>query len=252
MRATKESSQAYCQKDVADIVSNVHGNAHVRKMEAVAQPNQRQRHDMVRHQLLEVLARLLKAQQHHDALLRPVRRLEQVIKLEDGLVRAVRKGLVHAGRVKVPHGAAAHDVDARRAHAAEVERRVHLLGEALLLAAVLDAVEAAQRDQHLLHHQLARKRQHNRVKGHKGHVPEALAVVHGQRRVEVGERVGLLVREEDEAADGIRGGWVDGVGGGEEGQQDQGGDPGVLEGEAGEAAEQRAGLSSLLLVDGEA
>lgn len=231
---------------------DVHGNAHVRKVEAVTQPNQRQRHNVVRHQLLKVLARLLKAQQHHDALLRPVRRLEQVIELEDGLVRAVRKGLVHAGRVEVPHGAAAHDVDAHRPHAAEVERRVHLLGEALLLAAALDAVDAAQRDQHLLHHQLARERQHDGVERHKGHVPEALAIVHGQRRVEVGERVGLLVREQDEAADGIRGGWVDGVGGGEEDQQDQGRDPGVLDGEAGDAAEQRAGLSSLLLVGREA
>lgn len=248
----RDQVKTYGQKDVADIVGYVHGNAHVRKVEAVTQPNQRQRHNMMRHQLLEILARLLKAQQHHHALLRPVRRLEQVVELEDGLVRAVRKRLVHAGRVKVPHGATAHDVDACRPHAAEVERRVHLLGEALLLAAALDAVDAAQRDEHLLHHQLARKRQHDGVKGHKGHIPEALAVVHGQRSVEVGVGVGLLVREEDEAAHGIRGRGVDGVGGGKQNQQDQGKDPGVLEGEAGEAAEQRTGFSSLLLVGREA
>lgn len=229
-------------------MSNVHGNAHVRKVEAVAQPNQRQRHNVVSHQLPKVLARLLKAQQHDDSLLCPVRRLEQVVELEDGLVRAVRKRLVHAGRVKVPHRAAAHDVETHRAHAAKVEGRVHLLGEALLLALALDAVDAAQRDQQLLQHQLARKGQHNRVKGHKGHVPEALAIVHGQRRVEMGVGVRLLVREEDEAADGIRVGWVDGVGGAKQDQQDEGRDPFVLERKAGESSEQRPGLSSLLLV----
>ena len=209
---------------------------------------------MVRNQLLVVLARLLKAQQHHDALLRPVRRLKEVVELEAGLVRAVREGLVHARRAKVPHGAPAHDVDARRAHEAEVDGRVHLLGEALQLASALDAVAAAERDEQLLHEELAREGQDDGVKGHEGEVPEALAIVRRQRRVDAAgdEGVRLAVREEDEVVDRVGLGRVDGVGGAKGQEQREGDGPGVAGGEAGEAAEERAGFAALLAVGREA
>lgn len=231
---------------------NVDGNAHVRKVEAVAQPNERQRHHMVRHQLLVVLARLLEAKKHHNALLRPIRRLEEVVELEGSLVRAVRKILVHAGRVKVPDGATAHHINTRRAHAAKVDGRVHLLGEAHLLALALDAVDAAQRDEQLLHHQLAGKRQHHCVKGHKGNVPEPLAIVYRQSRVKIGLWIRLLVRQKDEVADGVGLGWVDGISGSKDDEQHQGNGPSVSHGEARKPSQQRPGLSPLLAVRREA
>jgi hypothetical protein len=116
-------------------VRDVHGQPHVRKVEAVAQPNQRESDDVMRDQLLEVLTRLLEHQQQHNHLLRPVARLQQVVRLEQGLVREVRVPLVHAGRVKIPDGRAAHDVQPERAKHGKVSGRVRLLHEARLLRA---------------------------------------------------------------------------------------------------------------------
>jgi len=116
-------------------VGDVDGQAHIGEMEAVAQANEGQTDDVVANQLLDVLSRLLHAQKQHDGLLGPVGRLEEVVELEDGVVGLVREVLVHGARVEVPHGGAAHDVHARGAQEAKVERRVHLLHEAGLLAA---------------------------------------------------------------------------------------------------------------------
>ena len=73
---------------------DVHREPHVREVEAIAQIDQRERDDVVPDQLLEVLARLLQHQQQHDHLLGPVRRLQQVVRLEDrgGTDAAARAG----------------------------------------------------------------------------------------------------------------------------------------------------------------
>lgn len=116
---------------------NVHGQTHIGEMEAVAQTDQSQTDNVVTNQLLKVLAGLLHAQEQNNGLLGPVRGLEQVVELEEGVVGLVRVVFVQAGRVEVPDGGAAHDVHARGAKDSKVERRVHLLHVARLLAARL-------------------------------------------------------------------------------------------------------------------
>src|SRR5690242_10031540 len=133
------SGETYGEEKVGNVVRNVHGNAHVGEVEAVAQPDQRERDDVVRNQLLEVLARLLQHEKQHNSLLRPVTSLQEVVRLEHALVRAVREPLVHASGVEVPHGAAAHDPDAERAVETKIQRSVGLLHEPALLGAALDA-----------------------------------------------------------------------------------------------------------------
>ena len=54
---------------------DIHRQPHIRKVKAVAQPDERNRNDMVSHQLFKVLARLLELQHQHYRLLRPIRRL---------------------------------------------------------------------------------------------------------------------------------------------------------------------------------
>jgi hypothetical protein len=222
--------KTYSQEEVADVMRKVHSQSHIRKVKPVAQPNQRERHDMVPDQLLEVLARLLHAQQHDDGLLAPVRRLEEVVELDDGLVRLVGEPLVHAGHVEVPHGRARHDVDARGPQDAEVDGRVGLLHEAGLLDLCAHPGPFREGPEELLHDELAREGEHHGVEGHEGDVPGALAVLGRGVR----ERGLDAVGEEDEAADRVgvcREDEGAGEVGDEEGQEDGERDhPGVLVG----------------------
>ena len=174
-------------------MGDVHSQTHIRKVEAVAEPDERQADDVVGDELLEVLAGLLHAEQDDDGLLGPVGGLEQVVELEDGLVGLVGEVLVHAGRVEVPDGRAAHDVHAGGAQHPEVDGRVHLLHEAGLLAARLEAAPPREGAQQLLHDELPRERQHHRVEGHERHVPQPLAVL-GRRAGRRARRRRQLVR----------------------------------------------------------
>lgn len=167
----------HSQEKVADIVGNVDSQTNIGKVEAVAKTNERQTDEMVADELVVVLARRLQAQDHDHELLCPVGGLEEVVELEHGLVGHVREVLVHARRVKVPHGSAAHNVHAPGPNKAKVDGRVHLLHEAVLLALGLEACEARQGTQQLLHDELAGKGQDNGIKGHKGKVPWALAIL---------------------------------------------------------------------------
>ena len=243
-RGVREGSPGatYCEEQVTDIVRQVHGNANVGKVKAVAEGNERQRHDVVRHELLEVLARLLEPQHHDEGLLGPVRGLEQVVELEGGLVRRVGEALVRGANVKVPHDGAAHHVDARGARKGKVQRRVGLLHEALLLAAGDEAVGAREREQQLLHGELARKRQDHHVEGDKGDIPRALAVLCGRARVRLRE----AVRQEDEAVHGVGRARVDGVGEGKGEQQQQRDGPGMLAGETREAPQAAGAVAGSL------
>lgn len=234
-------TKAYSEEKVANVVGNVHGQANVGKVEAVAQRYERQADNVVAHELLEVLARLLHAQQQHDGLLRPVSGLEEVVELEDALERLVREALVEAARVKVPHGRPAHDVHARRPQHAKVDGRVHLLHVAGLLAARLEPGAPRHGPQDLLHDELARKGQDDRVKGDKGNVPQPLSVV--RRLVDRGRR--QLVREEDEVVDRVALARVERVQRQEDDQDEGRQRPRVLEGKVFGAAERRARLSPL-------
>lgn len=234
-----DSGTTHGKEEVADVVGRVDGQANVGEVEAVAEPDERHAEDVVHDELLEVLAAGLHAQHEHDGLLGPEGGLEEVVELDQALVRAVRKALVHAARVEVPHGRAAHDVHADKAQGARVQGHVDLLHEAGLLAARAHAAVPRQRLQHLLHDQLARKRQHDGVEGHEGEVPGALAVVH--RRARAGGRQG--VREEDEVVNRVRRARVQRVEGQEDGEQDERERPGVFADEAAAAVDEGAGLA---------
>lgn len=87
-----------------------HSQAHVRKMEAVAQRDEGERHYVVANQFLEVLPGLLHPQEEDDGLLGPVRSLEEVVELEDSLVCPVREVLVHRSGVEVPQRGPTHHI----------------------------------------------------------------------------------------------------------------------------------------------
>lgn len=223
------------EEEVADVVGGVDGDAHVGEVEAVAEGDEGEADDVVADELLEVLARLLHAEEQDDGLLGPVGGLEEVVELDGGLVGAVREGLVHAARVEVPDGGARHDEDASRAEEEEVDGRVGLLHEARLLVAP-EAGGARPRPQHLLHDELAREGEHDGVEGHKGHVPGALAVVDGLRGVVLRQPV----REEDETVQRVGFARVDGVAREEEAEDGQGQHPRVPHARLPHAREQAA------------
>lgn len=129
----------YGEEEIANIVRDVDGNADIREVKPVAKTDEGYSHAMVTHELLEVLAALLDAQQHDDGLLHPEGGLEQVVELEARDLRRVREALVHAPRVEVPHRSLLHAVHAEGPGEGDVESRVHLLHEAQLLASRFDA-----------------------------------------------------------------------------------------------------------------
>lgn len=75
---------------------------------------------MVTDELLKVLTRLLHSQEEDDGLLGPVGSLQEVVELDNALVRSMRETLVHAACVEVPNRRAAHDVHASRSQNAKV------------------------------------------------------------------------------------------------------------------------------------
>lgn len=208
---------AYREEEVGYVVGDVHGNAHVCEVEAVAEPDQREGDDVVRNQLLEILARLLQHKQQHNGLLCPVARLQEIVRFEYGLVRPVGKALVHARRVEIPHGAAAHDPEAKGPVETKVQGRVGLLHEPALLGAALDAARNRDGADEALHAELARKAQDDDVEANKGEVARALAVVCGRigigadGRGDKGVVAWERVREEQTGGDGVRGVRVDKV-----------------------------------------
>lgn len=185
-------ARTYGQEEIADVVRDVHRDTHVGEVEPVAEPDERESDDVVQHKLLEVFARLLQLQHQHDRLLRPVRRLQQVVGLEVRLVRAVREALVHARRVEVPDRRARHDPQTEGAEDRKVHGRVGLLHEACLLAAVLDAGADREGEDQALHAELAREREDDGIEGDKGEVLSALAIL--SRVADMcGESVGALM-----------------------------------------------------------
>lgn len=106
----KVRKKTHGQEEIADIMRNIHRQAHIREMKTIAQPDQRQRHHMMSHQLLEIFPGLLELQTEHDRLLRPIARLQEIISLEDALVAPVREAFKHPRRVEIPHRRPAHHV----------------------------------------------------------------------------------------------------------------------------------------------
>lgn len=162
-------------------------------MEAVAQRNQSQSDDVVQHELLEVLARLLQHEDHDQTLLRPVCSLEQVVCLEVRIVGLMREADVHRIGVEEPHRRAAHDEEPVRAEDAKVDRGVRLLHEARLLAAVADAGVDRNRADHALHQELAGEGQDDGVEAEECQIFQALAIL--RRTAHVGRQRGGAVIE---------------------------------------------------------
>lgn len=210
---------------------DVHCNAHVREVESVAQPDQGQSDDMMRNQLLEVLTRLLQHQHQHNRLLRPITRLQQVIRLEHALMRAVRESLVHASRVEIPHRAATHDPHAERTVEPKVQRRVRLLHKAALLGSTFDPACDGDGADEALHAELARETEHDDVEGDEGEVAPAFAVVSWRVGVcadgggDQGVRGIERVREEEACGERVRGRRVDKVESQADKHEDQGQEP---------------------------
>jgi hypothetical protein len=146
-------------------------------MEPVAQPNKRKRNDMVQNQLLEVLARLLQLQHQNDSLLRPVRRLQQVVGLEVGLVSAVWESFVHASCVEVPDGRARHDPESKWSENSKVHGRVCLLHEASLFSTALDSSADGQGQDQTLHAELAGEGEDDGVESDEREILLALAIL---------------------------------------------------------------------------
>lgn len=233
---TQYPLNTYRQEEIRDIVRDIYRKTHVRKVEAITQRNQRQRDDMVSNQLLEILPRLLQLQEQHNRLLGPVTRLEQVIRLEHRLVLTMREPFKHSGRVEVPDVRPAHDVQTERSEDPEVDGRVHLLHEAGRLALAFDSAVHREGANELLHDELAREGQHDRVEGHERDVLLALAV-HGRSAGVLGW---LRVGEEDGAVHGVGRCRVDGIQRQQEHEDEQREQPGVLETGIGEPVEEGA------------
>lgn len=100
------------KEEVADVMGDVHRQPHVGEMKSVAQPDQCQRDDVMTDQFAIIPPGFLQSEAQDQGLLGPVTRLQQVVGLEHGIVRAVGEGFVHACSVEIPDGGAIHDIQA--------------------------------------------------------------------------------------------------------------------------------------------
>jgi len=220
---------------------DIDSQTHVGEVEAVAQCNQRQTDDVVTHQLLEVLPRLLHAKNQDNSLLGPVGGLEEIVELEERIMGLVREVLIHTAGVEVPDRSAAHDVHASGTENAKVQGSVHLLHVASLLSLGLNTSPARHRPEDLLHDELAGEGENDCVEGNKGNIPGTLAILWWL----VGIRDGQAVGQEDEMMDRIALSRVQSIEEQEGEQDDQREYPGVLHNDALGPAKQRAGLAPL-------
>jgi hypothetical protein len=219
------------QKEVGNIVCDIHCDSHIREMEAVAEPDQTDGDDVVRNQLAEILPRLLEHKEQYNELLCPVTCLEQVVCLDKCLVCAMREILVHACGVEVPDRCACHDPQPKRAVQSKVEGGVGLLHESRLFRATLDTIVDGYGPNEPLHAKLSREAQHNDVEADKRKVACALAIVGRAVRVCAHvcgyERVAAVegIRNEETGGYRVRGIRVYGIERGDEEAENQRAEP---------------------------
>lgn len=170
------SGDTYREEEVRDIVCDIYRQAHIRKVESVAQSDKRKGDDMVTNELLEVLARLLQLQHQNNGLLRPVTRLEKIIRLENSSVLPVRKALKHSRGVEVPDIRLAHDIETKRAKNRKVHGRVDLLHEAGHLALAADSTPLSPGANQTLHEELPSEGQHNGIESYERDILLSLAI----------------------------------------------------------------------------
>ena len=172
-----EMQNTYRKEKVRDIMRNVDRNAHISEMEAVAEPNQCQRHNMMQHQLFEILPRLLQQQDQHEPLLRPVTCLQEVVGFEPRLMRPVRETFVHAFHVEEPDRCPTKHIQPYRPRDAKVHGGVELLQEPALLPALSNPTVKRYRFNETLHQKLPREREDDRVEGYEAKVLRPFAVL---------------------------------------------------------------------------
>lgn len=177
---------------------DIDGDPHPGEVEAVTQPDQGQRDDVMQDQLPKVLPGFLQLQQQHDGLLGPVAGLEEIVRLEDALGLFVREALEHGRRVEIPQRLPRHDVHAEGPEHGKIHGRVDLLHEAGLLGSSPNPAPHRPRPDHPLHEKFAREAENDGVEGDEGDVIPAFAVhdraSFGLGWVRVGEEDGLRER----------------------------------------------------------
>lgn len=226
----------YGKEEIGYVVGYVDSYSHVCEVEAVAQANQGQSNNVVEHQLLVIFPRRLELEQQDQPLLQPVRCLQEIVRLEPGIMRTVWEALVHARNVKVPHRRPTHHVQSQRAKEGKVHGGVELFHEAVLLRFLPNPTAGRNGSDDPLHQELAGEGEDDGVEGHKGEVLRSFAILcriadvwrKGGRSLDE-RRVGI--GKEDGVVEGVLLAWVDEVGGEEDGEESEGEDPGVLEAE---------------------
>lgn len=177
---------------------DVDRNAHVGKVEAIAQEDQSQRNYVVHHKFFKVLPWLLQLQHQDDGLLGPVAGLQQVVRLEDGHMLPMRKAFEHGSGVKIPDIRLLHDIQPIRTKDTKVNRCVDLLHEPRHLGLALDSAVFPPRPNDAPHEKLACEREHDGVESHERKILGTLAVHHrspgGLRFLSVGEEDGVVQR----------------------------------------------------------
>ena len=148
-----------------------HSKSHIGKMEAVAQPNQRQWHNMMPDQLPEVLSGLFHPQTKNDCLLGPVCSLEKIVELEYTFVGLMREPFVHSSCVKIPYWRSAHDIQSAGTQDSEVDGGIHLFHKTWLLGPTLQATALCHWPQESLHYKFSCEGENNDIKRHKCTIP---------------------------------------------------------------------------------
>lgn len=188
----------YSEEEVANVVGDIHRQSHVGEVESVAQPYQSQRDDVMGDQFLEVSPRLLEHQAEHNGLLTPVASLQQVVCLEEGVVGAVREGLVHADGVEIPDWRAVHDPQAVGTEYGKVQGGIRLFHEAVLLRTCPQSEPVGKWAEDELHNELAGEGQNDNVERKECKVLPSFAIMNRSSRVrtDVGgdQRIGGIER----------------------------------------------------------
>ena len=131
----------------------------------------------MQNQLVVVFPRRLQLQQHDQALLCPVRSLQEIVRLEARFMRTVWEALVHAWDVEVPHWRAAHDPKSKGSENRKVDCCIELLHESILFAPLLDSAAYRNGSDHRLHQKFPGEGEHHSIECHEREILWSLAIL---------------------------------------------------------------------------
>ena len=235
---------------------NINRNPHIHKVKSIAQPNQNQRNNVMPNQFPKILSRLLELQQQHNGLLRPIARLQQIVRFEKTLVGSMRVFLEHSSCIKIPHWRPTHNIETERAKDGEIDGSVDLFHEAGLLCAGVNAAGDGEWADDSLHEKFAGERENDDVESHESKVAGTFVILNRSvgttGSVRGNERGGgwEWVGEEESAVDGVAFGGIDEVEGDYEEGEDEWVHPCVSEREVSPAADYGAGFAAFAVMGG--